>query len=120
MGWIAFSIAVFFCLALLVSWLRERTAESRGMALFLDNLTEEQRRQYRTSGYFECVGSITGNCYRIYHGKSRNVVKLDLDNARSGRCFAPQGDLVEGDCMLGQKIAIENYEEDVIKTALPF
>jgi len=95
-------------------------AESKGMALLLGNLTEEQRRQYLTSGYFECVGSATGKCYRIYHGKSRNVVELHLDHARSGRCFVPQGDLVEGDCMLGQKIAIENYEEDVIKTALPF
>jgi hypothetical protein len=51
---------------------------------------------------------------------SRNVIELGADPTQAGRCFAPQGQLVAGDCMLAQKIAIENYEDEVLDKALPF
>jgi hypothetical protein len=42
------------------------------------------------------------------------------DPVNIGKCFLPEGDLVAGDCMLAQKIALENRESAVLKVALPF
>jgi hypothetical protein len=95
-------------------------AESKGWSLLLSNLTAAQRRQFQSLGYFDARGSATGRHYRIYRGRSRNVIELGSHRLSPGRCFLPQGDLVEGDCMLAQKIAIENYEEEVLEKALPF
>jgi len=118
--WVILIVAVLLWLTLAVSWASHRTAESKGLTLLLSNLTAEQRYQYQTFGYFDALGSVTGKLYRIYQGKSRNVIELGSHRVAPGRCFMPQGDLVEGDCMLAQKIAIENYEEEVLKKALPF
>jgi hypothetical protein len=95
-------------------------AEKKGLQLLLENLTPEQRQQYKAFGYFDAIGSHTGKRYRIYHGTSRNVVELVGERNGPGRCFMPKGDLVAGDCMLAQNIAIENYEEEVLSTALRF
>ena len=96
-------------------------AEAKGLQLLLNNLTPEQRRQYQAFGYFDVVGSRTGKRYRIHHGTSRNVVELDAaEGLRAGRCFTPSGALVAGDCMLAQKITLENCEEEVLQTALRF
>jgi hypothetical protein len=96
-------------------------AEKKGLQLLLDNLTQEQRRQYQIFGYFDVVGSRTGKRYRIQHGTSRNVIELDgVGGRRPGRCFMPSGALVAGDCMLAQKIAIENCEDEVLQVALRF
>jgi hypothetical protein len=117
-------------LTICVAWLRERRnfdasplnaeAEAKGIELLLNNLTPGQQEQYQNLGYFEVVGSLTGRRYRILHGKSRNVIELTENDAWPGRCFTPEGHLASGDCMLAQKIALENYEEDVLKTALRF
>jgi hypothetical protein len=115
---IAFLICVFA--GMVLCQLRERMAAARGLKLLVENLTEEQRRQYQSCGYFDAIGSVTGRRYRIHHGTSRNVIELGTDQGRSGRCFAPQGPLVAGDCMLGQKVAIETCEDEVLSKALPF
>jgi hypothetical protein len=120
MAWLLVAFVGFVCGMMVVCQLRERRAERRGVRLLVENLTEEQSRQYRTDGYFYAIGSITGKRYRINHGVSRNVVELGTDQTQAGRCFAPQGQLVPGDCMLAQKIAIENYEDEVLVKALPF
>lgn len=118
MLWLLLAVLASLSLGLFLFWVRTRRAESKGLTLLLSNLTDEQRRHFQSFGYFDVTGSITGKRYRIYHGKSRNVV--ELGRARPGRCFAPQGDLVAADCMLAQKIAIENYEDEVLSKALPF
>ena len=120
MVWLMVAIVILSGLAMLVCSIRQRMAETKGLTLLVSNLSEEQRRQYEAFGYFDAIGSITGKRYRIHHGNSRNVVQLGSGNLRSGRCFAPRGDLVPGDCMLAQKIAIENYEAEVLAKALPF
>ena len=96
-------------------------ARLKGMQLLLDNLTAKQKQQYDRFGYFEVVGSKTGKRYRICHGTSRNVYELDKQNQlAAGRCFAPSGTLVEGDCMVAQKIMLENSEEEALRMALRF
>jgi hypothetical protein len=100
---------------------RLQEAERKGLALLLGNLTPEQSQQYDRFGYFDVVGSKTGKCYRICHGTSRNVNELlDKNRLGPGRCFMPRGSLVAGDCMLAQKIMLENCEDQVLAVALRF
>ena len=96
-------------------------AETRGLQLLADNLSADQLHQYRTRGYFDAIGCVSGNRYRIAFGTVQNVVQIDRSGEPElGRCFMPEGNLVAGDCMLAQKIAIENCEEEVLRTSLPF
>jgi hypothetical protein len=96
-------------------------AEHKGLQLLLENLSPEQSRQYDRFGYFDVLGSRTGKRYRICHGTSRNVNELVEENrVGGGRCFLPSGNLVAGDCMLAQKIMLENCEEEVLRVALRF
>jgi hypothetical protein len=96
-------------------------AEEKALQLLLSNLTPQQCQQYHAFGHFDVIGSMTRTRYRIYHGTSRNVVELvDGGGHGPGRCFLPTGELVAGDCMLAQKIAIENYEDEVLSKAFPF
>ena len=91
-------------------------AVRKGEELLILNLTPAQRQDFEKFGYFNVVGSATGTTYRIRKGCFRNVFEINTRQER-GLCFAPTGDLVTGDCMLTQKIALENYEEDVLRTA---
>ena len=96
-------------------------AEHKGLQLLLANLSPEQSWQYDRFGYFDVLGSRTGKRYRICHGTSRNVNELVEENrVGAGRCFLPSGNLVAGDCMLAQKIMLENCEEEVLRVALRF
>ena len=100
--------------------LRKAKAEDKALQLLMSNLTPEQCQQYHAFGYFDVVGSKTGAPYRIYYGTSRNVVELVEGRPGPGRCFLPKGELAAGDCMLAQKIAIENFEEEALSIALRF
>jgi hypothetical protein len=119
-------VAAVICVGLLlIGSIRQsadqQQAAAKGLQLLLDNLTPGQRRQYQKLGYFDVVGSKTKNRYRIHHGTSRNVHLLkENDRLGSGKCFEPRGPLVAGDCMLAQKIALENCEEDVLLMARRF
>jgi hypothetical protein len=96
-------------------------AERRGMELLVENLSGRQREQYQAFAYFDVTGSDTGRRYRIFHGRSGNVRELGPnDRLERGKCFLPQGNLVAGDCMLAQKITLENRELAALKVALPF
>ena len=100
---------------------QQQEAEAKGLALLLENLDPRQREQYNRFGYFDVVGSETGRRYRICHGVSRNVSELFDDNRLgAGRCFMPRGNLAAGDCMLAQKIMLENCEEEALRVALRF
>jgi len=87
----------------------------------LDNLSSGQRKQYKASGYFDVTGSDTGRRYRIFYGRYRNVRELGPNGGLDrGKCFVPKGNLAAGDCMLAQKIALENRESAALQVALPF
>jgi hypothetical protein len=78
---IAANVVAIICIGLLAincrsicqSAEQQIEAETKGLQLLLDNLTPGQHRQYQELGYFDVVGSKTGNRYRIHHGTSRNV-----------------------------------------------
>ena len=101
--------------------LRLAQAERKGMELLLQNLSARQVAQYKSFGYFDVVGSDSGRRYRIFHGRFGNVRELGPnDRLNIGKCFLPDGDLVAGDCMLAQKITLENRESEALRVALPF
>jgi hypothetical protein len=63
----------------------------------------------------DVVGGDTGRRYRIYRAHSLNIAELDEE----GRCvmvwcFMPEGDLVRGDNMLAQKLALELFETEAL------
>jgi hypothetical protein len=98
-----------------------RRAQERGLKLLKENLTAAQRRQYEKYGYFEVLGGKTGKRYRIRHGRQMNIEQLDRNGRRvCGWCFFPQGNLVSGDVMLGQKLALELFEGDALRIANRF
>src|SRR3954447_21145464 len=85
--------------------------EARGVALLREWLTPAQRAQFDASKYFEVVGCNSGWRYRIHYGRVTNVHQIDeVGQPVLGWCFAPSGDLVAGDIMLVQKIALETDE----------
>lgn len=101
-------------------WLDERgsAAHERGVQLLKANLTGEQQRQYEKHAFFEVIGGKTGRRYRIRYGRSMNIDQLDKNGRRiCGWCFFPRGNLVAGDVMLAQKLALELFEPDAMKTA---
>jgi hypothetical protein len=122
---VSFSALVFaIAVSLVVNRRQQRQldhAERKGMELLLKNLSTRQREQYEAFGYFDVTGSDTGRRYRVFHGRFGNVRELGPNDPMNiGKCFLPEGDLVAGDCMLAQKIALENRESAVLKVALPF
>lgn len=97
------------------------TAEAKGLALLREWLSPEQLAQYDKSQHFDVLGSASGKRYRIHHGRQQNIKELDKQGrAVCGWCFLPEGQLVAGDVMLGQKIALETNEKRALKVANRF
>lgn len=95
-----------------------KKAQERGAQLLKQSLAPAQRQQYEKYGYFDVVGGSTGKRYRIRHGRQMNIEQLDKNGRRvCGWCFFPQGSLVAGDVMLGQKLALELYEAEALRIA---
>lgn len=100
---------------------RIREAHARGMRLLEENLSPTQRAQFKKRGYFDVIGGDSRRHYRIRYGSQANVQLLDW----KGRpvcvlCFMPRGDLVAGDNMLAQKLALELFEAEALKIANKF
>jgi len=96
-------------------------AREKGMRLFKEALTPEQRDCYDKNKYIEVVGGETGRRYRINDGRQMNILLLDKKGKPAQKlCFLPQGQLVKGDVMLAQKIALETFERDALKVANKF
>jgi hypothetical protein len=95
-----------------------KKAKEKALKLLKDNLTKEQLACYEKNQYFEVIGGKSGTRYRIKHGRQMNIEVLDkTGNKTHGLCFLPVGGLVEGDCMLAQKNALELFEEEALKVA---
>jgi len=117
-------------LAEMVHWLRaiqerHRSAaairEARGITLLHEWLSPQQKAQFDASRSFDVVGSHTGKRYRISFGRGTNVQEVD-DTGRPvmGWCFVPSGELVAGDVILAQKVALETDERGALAVANRF
>jgi hypothetical protein len=101
-------------------WFQEaqREREARGRKLLTEWLSPEQWAQYEAYGFFDVTGSDTGRRYRIRHGTVANVYEVDESGqTRAGWCFVPNGNLVAGDVVLAQKIALETDERGALAVA---
>ena len=75
----------------------------------------------RATWYFDVIGSDNGAIYRIHHGQQANVEQLDnAGQPVCAWCFVPVGDLVAGDVMLAQKIALKTNERAAIAVAIRY
>ena len=93
-------------------------AQERGIRLLKGNLSPAQREQYEKNWHFDVIGGKSGKRYRIRHGSSMNIDQFDKIGRRvCGWCFYPRGDLVVGDVMLAQKLALELFEPEALKIA---
>ena len=100
---------------------KENSPEARGLNLLRRWLSSEQRAQFDADGYFDVTGCDSGRRYRICQSTAANVIELDETGARrTGWCFMPVGDLVAGDVMLAQKIALETNEHGALAVAQQF
>jgi hypothetical protein len=94
---------------------------ARGIELLKEWLSPQQKAQFDALNFFEVVGCDSGKLYRIYHGMSANVFELNCGGRpRIGWCFVPAGNLVPGDVMLAQKIALETDERRALAVARQF
>ena len=94
------------------------SATARGARLLKDNLSPTQLTAYRLSGSFEVVGCDTGRRYRIHRANLLNVAELDEEGRRVWTwCFCPEGNLVRGDNLLDQKLALELFETEALAKA---
>jgi len=97
------------------------TKDARGLQLMRDWLSPDQRAQFDDSGTFEVVGCHSGKRYRIYRGAAQNVFEIDdAGQPKVCLCFMPSGELVAGDVMLAQKIALETNENGALAVAYRF
>jgi hypothetical protein len=111
----------FFGHGLAVGDVGSKRAQERGITLLKEHLAPAQRLQYEKYGFFDVIGGRTGKRYRIRHGRQMNIEQLDRAGRRvCGWCFYPQGNLVAGDVMLAQKVALELFEIDALRIANRF
>jgi len=95
--------------------------KTRGISLPREWLTAEQKAHFEASRYFDVTGCDSGKRYRIHHGRATNVHEIDgAGQPVIGWCFIPAGDLVAGDVMLAQKIALETDERATLAVANRF
>jgi hypothetical protein len=84
-------------------------------------LSPHQRAEFDDKGTFEVVGCDSGKRYRIYRGTAQNVFEIDdAGQPKICWCFMPSGELVAGDVMLAQKIALEANESGALAVANRF
>ena len=99
----------------------ENKSDARGLRLLRHWLSPDQREQFDGLGHFEVVGCDSGKRYRIYQGSATNVYEIDYaGRLKIGWCFMPLGELVAGDVMLAQKIALETNEHGTLAIAHAF
>ena len=92
--------------------------EARALTLLKEWLSPKQRACYERFRYFDVVGSDTGKHFRIHHGTQTNIEELSHTGHHVCKwCFVPDGDLVAGDVMLAQKIALETNERKALSVA---
>ncbi|SHN80684.1 hypothetical protein [Bradyrhizobium erythrophlei] len=98
-----------------------RVPEAHGRRLLRRWLSAEQLAQFDARNFFDVIGCHTAKRYRVYYANVANVEEIDKVGRPIKRyCFIPKGDLVPGDVMLAQKIALETDELAALAVANKF
>jgi len=97
--------------------LERAAAESRAEVLLRNHLTDFQKKQLDTCGWFDVVGK-SGTKYRIQRGRSANVDVLDAQGrVTHALCAHPSVSVPDPDTMLSQLLAIRHEEADFLRIA---
>jgi hypothetical protein len=105
------------------SWLirsfeERRQAERRAYELLCAHLTASQLAAFQAFGRFDVIGGDSGRRYVIRDAAVLNVDEMDKKGeCATVWCFAPAGDLAQGDVLLAQKIALESFESEALRLA---
>jgi len=92
--------------------------EKKARLLLKELLTEQQNKQLDDNGFFELTTVNSGNRYRVWRERSRNIELLDKEGKRVNRlCFHPKDYVHDYDTMAAQKLMLEYDEEEVKKVA---
>jgi hypothetical protein len=103
------------------SLFEEDTREARGVKLLREWLSAEHLASFDRRKSFVVIGCDSGKRYLVTYGVQQNVFEIDSEErALTGLCFMPEGYLVAGDVMLGQKISLETNELAALKVAKRF
>jgi hypothetical protein len=95
--------------------------EARGRRLLRRWLSHGQLAQFDAFNFFDVIGCHTAKRYRIYYATAANVEELtEVGHPIMRYCFIPIGNLVPGDVMLAQKIALETDELAALELANRF
>lgn len=91
-------------------------AKERAEKLLQSALSPEQREELKIRGFFHCRSKV-GIFYRIYRGSHGNVRRLNHTGKEIERLCVQPSYVPESDCMLAQKLHIENDEQGFRRTA---
>lgn len=95
--------------------------QARGEQLLRRHLSAFQLADYDLNKRFDVIGCDSGKTYRINFGRQLNIFELDRRGKHKWTwCFLPSGGLCEADIMLGQKVALENFECQALTVANRF
>lgn len=97
----------------------ERRASRKALCLLLRHLTEQQRADYRNTGWFYVLGGDTGNLYRIRRGVVANIDVMQQGRVVDRLCAHPANDArcPVHDVMLAQALHLAYNETEFVATA---
>jgi hypothetical protein len=89
--------------------MQECRAEQRALSLLLNLMSQEQRHEFETYGYFHVTGGNSGDCYRIRDDSAVNIDVVGENGAvRYRLCARPAGDIPMYDIMAGQLLYLQD------------
>jgi hypothetical protein len=92
---------------------QKRLAEKRSLSLLLGLLSEEQRVEFESQGFFHVTGGSSGERYRIRRDSVVNIDVLAKDgSARIYLCARPMGNLPMYDVMAAQLLYLQGRESE--------
>ena len=87
--------------------------KAKATRLLRNSLTRKQKKDFDKRKYFYVRGNVSGNLYKIKHGRTHNVEMLDkFKNMKQRLCAHPGIYCPDEDTMLSQKIMLENMEDN--------
>ncbi len=93
-------------------------ADKKAVELLEAHLTDEQKASYRKERYFEVISKESRRRYRIYHGRSQNIVQVDENGRKIKRlCAHPVMAVPDADTVLAQKLMLEHAEDQFLRIA---
>lgn len=86
--------------------------QSKAVKLLREVLDRKQKKEFDKNRQFYVRGGVSGNLYRVKHGRAGNVEMLDRNKqVKETFCIHPRIWCPNEDTMLTQKIMIEHMED---------